>query len=74
MTKTFDTQGRPIVSLSGWERIILGAGVSAILAVLGWLGVQMVDVRDGVKSLGQYRVDDKREIDDHEARLRAGHL
>lgn len=70
MTRTYDNHGRQIVSLSWLERAVLGAAAALLIAAVSWVGVQVVDMRDSVRTLGTFRAQDRHDLDDHESRLR----
>lgn len=70
MTRAFDSQGRQIVSLARTERWWFGIALTALLAALGWGGLQLMDMRDSVRTLGTFRAQDRHDLDDHEIRLR----
>jgi hypothetical protein len=69
-SRTCDNNGRPIVRLAGSERAGFYLPLAVILAVLGWIGLELVSMRDAVKAQGILQGKDHEQLVDHEDRIR----
>ncbi len=71
MTKSFDAQGRQIVSLSWLERGALSIGGLCIVGGIGWVGHAVMETRDNMYKLLDHDQRLQRTSEDHETRIRS---
>lgn len=71
MTKTMDSSGRQIVSLSWTERAVFCGVGTMLIAFLGWIGTVAWDTHNTVLNLARDNQFVSKELDDHEVRIRS---